>query len=383
MATHAPFTLLILSNSPGEIISWVAPVVSAAHRRYPHWRIEVLLTPCQYASGMEETLVSEMPGVTSVSSPSDTFRRLRSWPWRHRRKEPGAVLFLGGDPIYSRLFALKYGWPVFAYAHSNQYVGMGFRHVFKRSEIGDLMADRVRGFSMSRNDVLKKYGLDDTPYTLFFLGSRPRHFDHYIPLILTSVSKLKSLYPEVRPLFLISPFISEKRLHACQERYPELSQVHCLRGDSLELMSISQSLVTLPGTNNIEAMYMGIPMFIIVPTDQPDKLIFDGLLGLLGRIPILGGWLMCLLVAILKRTVSMVSQPNKRLGRTVVPEYIGNVSDPAFFPHLERFVRDNDYRTSQLPVLANLTPEHSVSDRMVKLIHDLINISHPTKNSTS
>ena len=49
--------ILILSNGPGEVTTWVRPVVKALREQLGHdisqVRISVILSPCPHASGKE------------------------------------------------------------------------------------------------------------------------------------------------------------------------------------------------------------------------------------------------------------------------------------------------------------------------------------------
>ncbi|MFM7192875.1 MAG: lipid-A-disaccharide synthase, partial [Microcystaceae cyanobacterium] len=94
--------IVILSNGPGEVTTWVKPVVQALRERLGHdrdrLRISVLLSPCPHAMGNEAQVVQKYPEVDRVLTSRDFFAFLlrgytpENWDWR----SPGVVLFLGG-----------------------------------------------------------------------------------------------------------------------------------------------------------------------------------------------------------------------------------------------------------------------------------------------
>lgn len=89
--------LLILSNGPGEISTWVRPVVQALRSRGDRLRISVVLSPCANASGREAAMARQIPGVDRVQSAQHFFPFLLTgktadhWDWHPQ----GVVLFLG------------------------------------------------------------------------------------------------------------------------------------------------------------------------------------------------------------------------------------------------------------------------------------------------
>ena len=96
--------ILILSNGPGELCTWVKPVVQELRQRFGEgqYRISVVLSPCPNASGQESEIARSYPEVDRVQDATYFFRFLlwgkteARWDWRSK----GIVLFLGGDPLF-------------------------------------------------------------------------------------------------------------------------------------------------------------------------------------------------------------------------------------------------------------------------------------------
>jgi hypothetical protein len=123
--------LLILSNGPGELYTWVRPLLMHLGEEF---RISIALTPCPHASGREMDAVLRFPHVARVLPPAHFWRLLLGieshglWEpgdsnagsssadmetfWRRQ----GVVLFLGGDQFFAGLIARRLGYPCVAYA---------------------------------------------------------------------------------------------------------------------------------------------------------------------------------------------------------------------------------------------------------------------------
>ena len=118
-------------------------------------------------------------------------------------------------------------------------------------------------------------------------GSRPEHFIHLIPILIETVKHIKKSKPEFKALLSISPFINQSIISDVKSKH-DLSDFIISHAPSIDLMAIATFIVTIPGTNTAEIAYLGKPMLLIVPLNRPELLQFDGLLGLLGNLPIIG-----------------------------------------------------------------------------------------------
>ncbi|NJL82276.1 MAG: lipid-A-disaccharide synthase, partial [Chloroflexaceae bacterium] len=76
-----PVDVLILSNGPGEVTTWVLPAVNALRKRLDSGcdlRISVILSPCPNATGQEARIVSRYSEVDRVQE-SDGFWQFLLW----------------------------------------------------------------------------------------------------------------------------------------------------------------------------------------------------------------------------------------------------------------------------------------------------------------
>ena len=138
--------LVILSNGPGEVATWVIPVVREIHARRQRMktkgggdgdgdgdggggreeslRISVVFAPCPHASGREHEWVSCIPEVDRCLSADNFWKFIfagkkgfelesKRWDWR----EKGVVLFLGGDQFNTVVAGLRLNYETASYCN--------------------------------------------------------------------------------------------------------------------------------------------------------------------------------------------------------------------------------------------------------------------------
>ncbi len=117
-----PVDILILSNGPGEVTTWVRPVVKALRQQLGEdrslVRISVVLSRCPNATGKEADIAGSYSEVDRVQS-ADYFlgfllwgRTADHWDWR----DHGVVLFLGGDQFFTVIIGKRLGYRTVVYA---------------------------------------------------------------------------------------------------------------------------------------------------------------------------------------------------------------------------------------------------------------------------
>ena len=117
-----PIDILILSNGPGEVTTWVRPIVKHLRQQLSFdvakVRISVVLSPCGHAMGTEADVVRNYPEVDRVQAPEYFFpfllqgKTAENWDWR----EQGIVLFLGGDQFFCVVIGKRLGYRTVIYA---------------------------------------------------------------------------------------------------------------------------------------------------------------------------------------------------------------------------------------------------------------------------
>ena len=219
--------ILILSNGPGEITTWVRPVVKALRNLLGYdcsqVRISVMLSPCPHSTGQEAAIARGYPEVDRVQSSEYFFPFLLwgqtadNWNWRPQ----GVVLFLGGDQFYPLLIGkrLRYSTVIYAewearwyrwldhFAVMNQSVSNpipeSYRH--KLTVVGDLMAD----FAPTSLNFLE---MAVAPMIGILPGSKPGKLTQGVPLCLAIAQHIYEQKPETRFILPIAPTLDIETL---------------------------------------------------------------------------------------------------------------------------------------------------------------------------
>lgn len=352
--------IYITANSPGEVAGWLSPVVQALKRRDDSVCVNVVLTPCQYASGMEADVASSLSGVGRVVRLStlimeSLFRRLKGAAAGDGHR---CVLFLGGDALYAVLLSKLLNAPAYAYIGKPRWQGRFRKYlVFSESDrvrfieegvpsdeveaVGQLCLDSVeigRGADAIRESLLAEHANEDI--ITFLPGSRPVEVEFLIPFFMKAAEMIQTRCPKIHIFFAISPFADKRlirrglkhdglRLDGRCEYFTTSSgcTIGLMTENPHELMSISKLVVTIPGTNNLQIAAMGTPMLIVTPLNRAERIPVDGLLGILNYHIFPIGLLKRKLIQNGAKHVEYLSLPNIIAGRQAVPELFG-VLDP-------------------------------------------------------
>ncbi len=158
-----PVDILILSNGPGEVTTWVLPVVKALREKLGNdadlVRISVILSPCPNATGKEAAIALSYYEVNRVQSAEHFWSFLLwgktagNWGWRDK----GVVVFLGGDQFFTVVIGKRLGYRTVVYAewearwHSlidcfgvmkgDTIASVPQKYADKFTVVGDLMSD--------------------------------------------------------------------------------------------------------------------------------------------------------------------------------------------------------------------------------------------------
>ncbi|WP_017298758.1 hypothetical protein [Nodosilinea nodulosa] len=233
LTSSFPSDILILSNGPGEISTWVRPVVRSLRQQLPdasQARISVVLSPCANASGREAEIARSLPEVDRVQGPEHFFSFLlrgktaENWDWRSR----GVVLFLGGDQIYPVVVGRRLGYRTVIYAEWDarwhgwidrfgcmtpsivEAAPMEFRH--KCQVIGDLMAD-VQGDAADIEGVRDRLHLrPDCDLIGIMPGSKKNKLSVGLPFCLGIAEAIHQLRPQTQFVIPVAPMLSLEAL---------------------------------------------------------------------------------------------------------------------------------------------------------------------------
>jgi len=380
--------ILILSNGPGELATWVRPAVQALREQLgkagTQARISVVLSPCPHATGKEAQIARSYPEVDRVQASEHFFPFLLSgktaenWDWY----ETGVVLFLGGDQfftvvigkrlkyrtvIYAEWDARWYRWiDKFAAMKPEVFAKIPQKYAKKFTVVGDLIAevgDR-KLTHLPRSQALPgnadPEALPPPKIELIGLlpGSKAAKLALGVPLCLSIAQSIHRLRPQTRFVIPVAPTLDLQTI----ARFADPDQNPCLhlfenasaelhlterpflqtanklqvelwtQTPAYDLLSECSLCLTTVGANTAELGSLAVPMIVLIPTQQLDAMkAWDGLPGLLANLPLVGSvfatainWLIWQL-----GKGKLYAWPNIWAQEEIVPELIGKLEPDA------------------------------------------------------
>lgn len=389
--------ILILSNGPGELATWVRPAVQALRQQLANSgteaRISVVLSPCPHATGKEAQIASSYPEVDRVQAPEHFFSFLLSgktaenWDWY----ETGVILFLGGDQFFTVVIGkrLKYRtvtyaeWDARWYRWIDKFAAMKpevFAKVPKKyadkfTVVGDLIAEVG-----DRQSEAKDGAPPPREIELIGLlpGSKAAKLALGVPLCLAIAQSIHRIRPQTRFVIPVAPTIdvqtiagfADPKQNPCLHLFDSASaELHLTESPFLQtannlkielwtetpaydLLSECSLCLTTVGANTAELGSLAVPMIVLIPTQQLDAMkAWDGLPGLLANLPLVGSvFATAINWAILQLGKGkLYAWPNIWAGEEIVPELIGRLEADAvadlaidYLSHPDKLARMGD-----------------------------------------
>ena len=374
-----PTDIVILSNGPGEVTTWVRPVVKALRQEFggegDRIRISVILSPCPHSTGKEAAIALSYPEVDRVQDAEHFTQFLLwgktadNWDWHHQ----GVLIFLGGDQFFTLLIGKRLGYRTVVYAEwdarwyrwLDHFVVMKpevvtkvpqqYRHKF--TVVGDLMADVFLEAGEASGAEDGEMGRQERDVIMGLLpGSKSAKLMQGVPLCLAIADHLRTLQPNIKFIIPVAPTLELDTL-ASFANPEQNSLIKKLGWVSGELISISteqekpylltsgetkvylltefpaynsllkcQLCVTTVGANTAELGSLAIPMIVLLPTQQLDAMrSWDGIPGILANLPLIGSVFAKLINWLVLRKKRLFAWPNIWAKSEIVPELVGNL----------------------------------------------------------
>jgi lipid A disaccharide synthetase len=412
--------IIITTNGPGEIATWVQPVVALLRDLLPQARLIIALVPCPHSSGQEAQVSSRMAG-TSVLLPAETLHYLLTGqlPAHIVLARAGVVLHLGGDQLFSVSLGLRSGYPVVVYSEKLlQWPRFVQRYLLrdhalyeqacrkipvrKLKVVGDLMADAVHP-TLSSTEARLKLNLNPAlPVVSLLPGSKPLKVRYAASFLLRVADDLSQFLPEVQYILPQSPFtplaqlreavqdpdcisvlsgVSGKIVHDRNSTFivtPQGNKIQVVPpGWNYNALQISDLSITLPGTNTAELAVLGVPMLVILPLNRPEMLPLDGLGGLLGKLPMIGPTLKKRLVQAVLKKMRFISIPNQKARRLLVPELVGEITAPQVAQEAFRLLADPLHRREISLTLRRLMPAENAPAQLISALIEVFETAYP------
>jgi len=414
----ASVAVVFLSNGPGELSTWVKPLAENMHKKIkmrPKYKQSIIsfrltLVPCPNATGNENFVANNWNLFDKVTKAKDFWKLLfkpksfGSWP------NKGVVVFLGGDQFWSVLLSARLGYKHMTYAEwisrwpqwNDKIVAMSNKvkeRVPKRYRnrcivVGDLMADLSD--SATNQEPLAK-----GQWVALMPGSKSAKLSVGVPFLLEAADQLASMLPDCNFLIPVAPTTSADEIKSylqasnpIAKRYS--SKIHKFiatknkdlrrkfitkegteiylheKPPAHNILSQCDLALTTVGANTAELGALNVPMIVIVPTQHMDVMqAWDGLLGLLGRLPfikILIGWLISLWRL---RKGGFLAWPNISAGRMIVPEKVGKIQPREIAEEAMQWLASKERLMGQKEDLRSLRGQAGAVDAMTS---ELINL---------
>ncbi|RCJ29264.1 lipid-A-disaccharide synthase [Nostoc minutum NIES-26] len=388
---NQPFDILILSNGPGELTTWVRPVVRALRKQLGDdrsvVRISVVLSPCPNATGKEAAIALSYPEVDRVQEAEHFWQFLlwgktfENWDWRSH----GVIVFLGGDQIFPVVIGKKLGYRTVVYAEwearwhnwidrfgvmkSEVTKGVPQKYAYKFAVVGDLMLGAQEQLLTSKSSLLTPNSSTplassggtpewvlSTELIGLLPGSKAAKLTQGVPLELAIAEYIHAKRPQTKFVIPVAPTLDLQTLasFADPQKNPfvktfgfngaslivskESTQNSTLKTEkgltielwqetpAYELLSQCRICLTTVGANTAELGALGVPMIVLLPTQQLDAMrSWDGLPGLLANLPGVGSTFAKVINWLVLRRKGLLAWPNIWAQEEIVPELVGKL----------------------------------------------------------
>lgn len=358
----------ILSNSPGEIYTWVVPAAYIIKDIFNLETFDLYLTPCMFASNNEYSLAYYLKLFDNIFKPKETILKILF----NKKTNYNLFLHMGGDILYSTKFKTKnnilisYGWGTKKldkyydfYLVPNQYYfdklikrGLNLNKIIKLKDLVFYKIDKI-DFSLLNKE--KSIG--------FMLGSRLIEFLNLYDIYYNTIEILINKYnfKDYKFYFYISPFIlvdiinqdisliynnqinlSKENLKnkiinylKAKNKKTELvfnENIEFIFDDENKYKNIYKNLlvVTIPGSKTNEIGYISTPILVILPIQKPEYIPIWGIAGWFDFFGIIGKKIKGFFVknyinSVIKTKKRFIALPNMIANKEIVEEYVDNI----------------------------------------------------------
>ncbi|MEJ2359144.1 MAG: hypothetical protein P8Y13_13845 [Deinococcales bacterium] len=357
-----PAEAVLVANGPGELYTWVRPVLQELRRRAPERSVGISLIPCQFASG-HETEIARGFGAEVVTSPSQYLRAaatgglppgLEGGPAGR-----GFVLSLGGNAGMAVTLARRLGRPAYRYSFEpGWHRGLSAlfvpdERIARRARRSGVPVARLRVVGNLVADAVQLDAPADapgSPHIVLFPGSRDAFSVHLIPAAtLGGVAGTREGGSVRTPSGATIEMVPE------EQRYAH--------------MRAADLAVTIPGTNTLELGVAGVPAVVLLPLNRPEVIPLEGAGHWLGLIPGIGRYLKRYAVRLWVEGLSVpVSLPNRFTGEDLMLELSGRLDPAAVAERTLDLLRDDGERSRRRERLLATMPKPGAAAALLDAI---------------
>ena len=409
--------VVIISNGPGELTTWVNPVVNelnkinkSLHNDNKHdFTLRLVLVPCPNATG-KEFLVANSWNKFELITKSKSFWKLlikphsfANWP------KKGVVIFLGGDQFWSILLAKRLGYLNITYAEwvsrwpkwTNEIAAMNVkvkelipkRYKYKCKVIGDLMADIKLNSEISLRNKEKHY-------IALLPGSKKAKLSVGIPFFLEVADHIAEENQNINFIIPIAPTTDKSEYLFFQSNKNPIAKYYSSKIKTIknfkysrfdyvietskntkiylikkhpcyEILKECDLAITTVGANTAELAAISLPMLVVLPTQHLNMMnAWDGIFGVIGKISFINRFLTFIIKNFYFKKKKFFAWPNIKAKRMIVPERIGNISPIKIAREVLFLIKNRDQLKS---IRDNLHKERGDKGAAKKLASIIIN----------
>ena len=409
--------VVIITNGPGELSTWVRPVVNKLNKinyslkrnnRF-NFLIRLVLVPCPNATGKEYEVAKSWNKFELVTK-SKTFWKLLIRPYCYAKwPKKGIVIFLGGDQFWSVLLAKRLGYINITYAEwiarwpqwNNTIAAMNkevkknlhpkFR--YKSQVIGDLMADIGNNKRVSLNMPNKKW-------IALLPGSKKAKLSVGIPYFLEIADYISEKNKNINLIIPIAPTTSLREYLYFQSNKNPISKHYSSKIKIIkdikssifdyvletsknnkiylinkhpcyEILKECDLAITTVGANTSELASLTLPMIVVLPTQHLNVMTaWDGIFGMFGKIPFINKLITFIIKNWYLKNKKYFAWPNIKANKLIVPERIGNISPNQIAKEAIFLLFNKDHLKDQKN---NLSKQRGESGAVEKLAYIIFN----------
>jgi lipid A disaccharide synthetase len=420
MNPNQPIDILILTNGPGEVTTWVRPVVRAIRAKLgidrTKIRISAILAPDPNVSGKEVQILQSYPEIDRVQSAEHFTKFLLSgktaanWDWRER----GVIIFLGGDQFSPVIIGKRLGYQTVVYAEwIARWHGLIDRFAVMNAEVitkvkpqytnkftvvGDLMVESQSNFQPEPNTP------EDNSILIGLLpGSKSAKLGMGLPLMLAIAEYIQAAHPQVKFAIPVAPTLDTATLasYADPLRNPIIALVNGATatleqhesGDYLQTaaglkvalhtefpaydwLSECTLCLTTIGANTAELGALGVPMIVLIALQQLDAMrAWDGALGILVNLPLIGSPIAKIVNILAFRALGdrKLAWPNIWANQTeIVPELVGYLDVKTVAEFTLDYLRHPEKLATMRSKLREVRGAAGAADKLAVIVADLL-----------
>jgi len=365
--------VVIVSNGPGELATWVKPVVDELNKINDNlhfkdkqgFALRLVLVPCPNATGKEYTVANSWNKFELITKSKHFWELLINPSFFANWPKKGIVIFLGGDQFWSILLAKRLGYLNITYAEwisrwpqwTNEIAAMNVkvkelipkRYKNKCQIIGDLMADIKLNSEILLKDKEKHHiallpGSKKAKLSIgipFFLeiadhiAKRNQNINFIIPIApTTNKSEYLFFQSERNPIakYYSSKIKTIKNIKDSNFDYvietSKNTKIYVIKKHPCyEILKECDLAITTVGANTAELAAISLPMLVVLPTQHLNMMnAWDGIFGIIGKISFINRFQTFIVKYFYFKKKKFFAWPNIKAKKMVVPERIGNIS---------------------------------------------------------